>query len=442
MNKSLEELKTPIVLKSLAYVSFGVAIFFFMSLFLPWRQTVTGEGQVTVFSPMQRPQTIHSQIDARISKWYVNEGDMVKRGDLLLELEELRPEYLDKNQLPSTTSQRIALLEQRNATQRLINSLEQQISSLVKVQNVAVPSAGLSIDQSSDRLKASEQKYLIAQQSLKTAELNFERRKQLFEKGLNSKRDYELAELALVETRSQLQASQAELDIAKRGVDMSRLDLGKVSAETSLKIQEAEARLAQSFEKLAEINSKVYKMDIDIANLSSRIEQRTIYAPVDGQVTRLRVFGSAETIKAGTELATIIPDSSDQAIEIFISDYFAPLVSVGRQVRIQLAGWPGLQFSGWPSVAIGTFAGEIVVIEAVSDEKNQYRLLIKPDYNRINKGLDKAWPTPDVLRPGTKAIGWVILDEVPLWYELWRVLNGFPPTIMEAPTKNKVKGIK
>jgi len=442
LKKSLEELKTPIVLKSLAYVSCGVAIFFFLSLFLPWRQTVTGEGKVTVFSPMQRPQTIQSQIDARISKWHVNEGDMVKRGDLLLELEELRPEYLDQNQLPSTTSQRIALLEQRNATQRLINSLEQQISSLVKVQNVAVPSAGLSIDQSSDRLKASEQKYRIAEQSLKTAELNFERRKQLFEKGLNSRRDYELAELALVETRSQLQASQAELDISKRGVDMSRLDLGKVSAETSLKIQEAEARLAQSFEKLAEINSKVYKMDIDIANLSSRIEQRRIYAPMDGQVTQLRVLGSAETIKAGTELATIIPDTTDQAIEIFIADYFAPLVSVGRQVRIQLAGWPGLQFSGWPSVAIGTFAGEVVVIDAVSDDKNQYRLLIKPDQKRISKGLDKAWPTPDVLRPGTKAIGWVILDEVPLWYELWRVLNGFPPTIMQAPTKNKVKGIK
>jgi multidrug efflux pump subunit AcrA (membrane-fusion protein) len=223
---------------------------------------------------------------------------------------------------------------------------------------------------------------------------------------------------------------------------MSKLDLGKVSAETSLKIQEAEARLAQSFEKLAEINSKVYKMDIDIANLSSRIDQRTIYAPADGQITRLRVLGSAETIKTGTELATIVPDSTDQAIEIFISDYFAPLVSVGRPVRIQIAGWPGLQFSGWPSIAIGTFAGEVAVIDAVSDDKNQYRLLIKPDHKRIKKGLDQAWPGTDVLRPGTKAIGWVILDEVPLWYELWRVLNGFPPTIMEAPTKNKVKGIK
>ena len=430
------------ILKSLAYI-IGVSLLFLLgSLFLPWRQTVTGEGQVTVFSPMQRPQTIHAQIDARISKWHVNEGDMVKRGDLILELEELRPEYLDENQLSRTGDQRMALIQQRNATQRLISSLEQQISSLVKMQNAAIPSASLSIDQNSDRLIASQQKYRIAEQSLKTAELNFERRKQLFEKGLNSKRDFELAELAYVEAKSQLQATQAELDISGRNVDLSRLDLNKVSAETSLKIQEAEARLAQSFEKLAEINSKVYKMDIDLANLSSRIEQRTIYAPADGQVTKLRFFGSAETIKAGSELATIVPDSTDQAIEIFIPDYFAPLVSVGRKVRIQLAGWPGLQFSGWPSIAIGSFAGEVAVIDAVSDDKNQYRLLVRPDHERIKQGLDKPWPTSDVLRPGTKALGWIILDEVPLWYELWRVLNGFPPTIMEAPTKNKVKGIK
>lgn len=440
--KSLEQINTPLIVKSFAYTSMAMGIVFFLSLFLPWRQTVTGEGQVTVFSPMQRPQVIHSQIDARISKWHVNEGQLVKRGDLLLELEEVNPQYLDRNQLVNLASQRAANYDKRIATQRLITSLEDQIQSLIRLQNAAVPNADLQIRQSNDRTKASEQKYKATEQNLKTAELNYDRRKQLFEKGLSSKRDLELAELALVEARSQYQAAAAELDIARRGVSMSENDLSKVSAESSLKIQEAEAKLAQAFEKLAAINSDIYKLDIDIANLENRIGQRNVYAPVDGQVVRVKALGQAETIKAGAELAIIAPETQDQAVELYISDYFVPLVSTGRKVRLQFSGWPGLQFSGWPSVAVGTFAGEIVAIDATSDDAGKYRVLVKPDHQRIRDKQDAEWPDPQTLRPGTKAIGWIILDEVPVWYELWRILNGFPPTIMQAPSKTGVPKIK
>ena len=440
--KSIDNLQTPVILKSLTYVLISMFVVFFFSLFLPWRQTVSGEGQVTVFSPMQRPQTIHSQIDAKISKWHVNEGDVVKEGDLLLELDELNPQYLDKNQLNSLEGQKLALLNQRSATQRLINSLDQQTESLTTMKRIAMPNADFQIDQSSDKLTASEQKYNASQQNLKTAQLNYERRKQLFEKGLNSKRDLELAELAYVQAQSDLNASQAELDIARRSVSISRLDSSKVTAETSLKVQEAEARSAQSFEKLATIDSSLYKIDIELANLQSRIQQRTIYSPINGQVTRLATSGYSETIKAGAELATVVPETSDQAVEVYVSDYFAPLVSVGRQVRLQFSGWPGFQFGGWPSVALGTFAGKVAVIDAVADDKNQYRILIKPDYKDVEGNVEGEWPKPNILRPGTKAVAWIILDEVPLWYELWRILNGFPPTIMENPSKTRAGAIK
>lgn len=395
--KSLETIKTPLIVRSLAYTAIAILILLVIFLFLPWRQTVTGEGQVTVFSPMQRPQTINSQIDARIAKWHVNEGQMVKKGDLLLELEEVNPQYLDKNQLQKLEGQKLALVDKRSATQRLIKSLEEQIYSQSALQAATIQAAG---------------------QNYKTAELNFDRRKQLFEKGLSSTRDYELAKLAIVQ-------AQSELEMAKN----------------SLKIQEAEAKLAESFEKLASINSEIFKFDIEIANFESRVDQRKVYAPVDGQVVRLKVLGQAEIIKAGSELAIIAPVTSDQAIELYISDYFAPLISIERDVRLQFSGFPALQFAGWPSVAVGTFAGKVVAIDAAGDLQNKYRILIKPDFQRIKEGKEVEWPDPNVLRPGTQAIGWVILDEVPMWFELWRILNGFPPTIMQSP-KNGTPKIK
>ena len=40
---------------------------------------------------------------------------------------------------------------------------------------------------------------------------------------------------------------------------------------------------------------------------------------------------------------------------------------------------------------------------------------------------DEPWPAPAFLRQGVRVHGWVQLGEVPLWYELWRQFNGFPP---------------
>jgi multidrug efflux pump subunit AcrA (membrane-fusion protein) len=396
--RSFESIKTPLIIKSVSYISIAVIFCLLAALFLPWRQTITGEGKVTVFSPMERPQSINSLIDARISKWHINEGQMVKQGDLLLELVEVNDKYLDQNQLQNLKGQQAALFNKRYATENLINSLEQQINSQTELQSATIQGA---------------------EQNFKTAELNYDRRLQLFDKGLSSTRDLELAKLDIVK--------------AKAGLEMAR---------NSLKIQETEAKLAQSYEKLASINSEIFKFDIEISNFESRVDQRKIYAPLDGQVVRLKILGQGEIIKSGTELAIIAPLTSDQAIELYVSDVFAPLLSVGRVVRLQFSGFPAVQFSGWPSVAVGTFAGRVTAIDASSDLQNQYRILVQPDYKKIKEGDEVKWPTPDVLRPGTKAVGWIILDEVPMWYELWRVLNGFPPTIIYTPEKQGLSKIK
>ena len=440
--KSLEQIKAPIIVNSLAYISLTITGLIFLSLFLPWRQTVTGSGKVTVFSPMERPQSINTQIDARIEKWHIEEGQLVKSGDLILELAEVKPEYLDERQLDKLIWQETALEQKREANKKLIASLKEQINSLYKFQDAALPSANLGIAQNQDKLNASQQKFRAAEQNYKTAKLNFDRREQLYEKGLNSKRDFELAELALIKAESELNAAEAKLSIARRDVSLARLDVTQVSANTSLKIQETEAKLAGALEKLANIDKLIYDLDIKISNFENRVEQRRVIAPVDGQIVKLKAYGSGEIIKAGSRLATIVPETSDRAVELYISDFFIPLIDIGREVRLQFAGWPALQFSGWPSVALGTFPGKVSVIDASVSENCMFRILVKPDLDRVESGRDENWPEAVQLRPGMKATGWVILDEVPVWYELWRILNGFAPSIMKTPKKHGGRKVK
>jgi hypothetical protein len=94
-------------------------------------------------------------------------------------------------------------------------------------------------------------------------------------------------------------------------------------------------------------------------------------------------------------------------------------------VRLEFDGWPAVQFSGWPTVAVGTFGGQVAVVDAVSSDNGKYRLLVRPDK------ADQPWPKQ--LRQGSGVYGWVMLDDVPIWYELWRQLNGFPPSLKEEP---------
>ena len=110
-----------------------------------------------------------------------------------------------------------------------------------------------------------------------------------------------------------------------------------------------------------------------------------------------------------------------------------PLLQVGRTVRMQFEGWPALQFTGWPAVAVGTFSGTLGLIDPVDDGTGRFRILVFPD----NKD---AWPSSATLRLGVRAVGWVLLDEVSVGWELWRRFNGFPPTITTPPAgAEKVK---
>jgi len=131
----------------------------------------------------------------------------------------------------------------------------------------------------------------------------------------------------------------------------------------------------------------------------------------------------------------------EQAVELLVSDFDAPLVRLGDPVRLQFEGFPAVQFVGWPSMAIGTFGGRVVSIDSVDDGFNRFRLLIRPDYDAINLGKDDPWPDPTRLRPGTQATGWVMLRVVSLGFELWRQFNGFPPMFERNPIERKKKPV-
>ena len=137
-------------------------------------------------------------------------------------------------------------------------------------------------------------------------------------------------------------------------------------------------------------------------------------------------------VKAGQVLAVIVPETANRAVELYVSGNDAPLLSVGRRVRLQFEGWPAVQFAGWPSVAVGTFGGVIQVIDPGAGADGKVRVIIFPDEG-------EEWPDGRYLRQGVRVIGWVLLDSVSLGWELWRQFNGFQPSIQKSPDSEDEK---
>jgi hypothetical protein len=60
-----------------------------------------------------------------------------------------------------------------------------------------------------------------------------------------------------------------------------------------------------------------------------------------------------------------------------------------------------------------------VAIDNFVGANGKYRVLVAPD------PADHPWPKE--LKMGVAVKTMTLLKDVPIWYELWRKLNGFPP---------------
>ncbi|MBC8141419.1 MAG: HlyD family efflux transporter periplasmic adaptor subunit [Armatimonadetes bacterium] len=372
-------------------------------------------------------------------------------------------------------SQDLAIRTSRQRLGQAKSRRENAAQSLVQAQKayriadeVAQASASERVLQLSDAIRQAEQSVIMARQDLETARIQRERVAELYRLDLRSKRDDELAQNDLVGkgvrvkqaedalkiaqraknlgNLSQTQvgiererasaavvSAEAALSVADRDISTSVLDLSKVGTDTAATLASLEASRESARESLAKFDEGLAKIAVERRNLSGRIAQQIVKSPRDGRVVRAEKVGAGETVKAGDTLATILPDTTDQAVELFVTDNDAPLLATGRRVRLQFAGWPAVQFTGFPSVAVGTFGGRVRVIDAVDDGTARYRVIVEPDYAGIQAGKEERWPTPNLLRPGGEATGWILLDTVPLGWELWRQFNAFPPTVKRPP---------
>lgn len=391
----------------------------------PWQQTAPGAGRVVAYVPEERQQNLEAPTEGRVLRWYVREGSLVKAGDPIVDLSDNDPEIMMR-----LRTERDAVEARLDAARARARASESRVDSLGQSRASAIAAAESRVAMAGQRVIASEQAVMLAQASLDAAELNLERQRSLEAGGLTSRRQLELTQLELTRSRTELERARVALSGAKAERLAIESDRLKVGTDANAALDDARASQASAEAEVANASAELARIEVRLARQSAQ----SVIAPRAGSVFRIIANGhSGEIVKAGDVLAILVPDTSERAVELWVSGNDLPLLREGGEVRLAFEGWPALQFSGWPGIAVGTFPGRVALVDAADDGAGRFRVLIVP-------APDAPWPAPIYLRQGVRALGWVQLGQVRLGYELWRQFNGFPPSLPSEPTLGETAG--
>jgi len=409
----------------------GFLFIILISLFLPWTQNIKAKGYITTRSPEQRPQAIQSIIGGRIEKWYIQEGDFVNKGDTIVFLSEVKSEYFDPNLISRTS-------EQVNAKSQSIDSYNQKVIALQSQYDAL--EQGLSfkraqnvnkIEQAKNKIKIDSVDLVALQTNYQIAENQFSRIRELYNKGLKSLTELQEKELKLQETSAKVSGQQNKLINQKNELANLIIELSSIERDYADKMAKSQSDQQSAVSDKLTTVAETSKLQNQLSNYSAREKMYYITAPQSGYITKILKKGIGETVKEASDIATIMPEVYDLAVEIYIKPQDLPLISIGNDVRLRFDGWPAIIISGWPKGSTGIFSGKVVAIERFIGENGYYRLLISPNEE------EKKWPKEIRVGAGTNAF--LLLKDVPIWYEIWRQLNGFPPDFYNAAAQNKVE---
>lgn len=285
--------KPKTVFKVITSVFALVLIFFLLT---PWQQFALGRGRVVAFSPTERKFTIQSPISGRVQHWYINEGSKVKKGDLIVELSDNDPAYIEQ------------LRRERDA---------------ISIQIIA------------------------AERAIKAGVANVNRQEKLYKEGISSKRKYELAQVEF----SKYQDELARAKIKKINIDvaLARQKTQKVLAESSGTI----------FRRLSGQENVIVAKGTPIAQIVPKTPSRAVELWIRGvdisfvrvnQVARLQFEGwPAVQFRGWPEIAVgtfagrvAFIDPTDNGVGVF------------RVVVVPIEPWPefnflrqGVRVQGW-----------------------------------------------------------------------------------------------
>ncbi len=397
----------------------GLGLILLGILFLPWTQNIRSKGQITSLYQEQKPQKIYSPIAGKISRWWVKEGDFVEQGDTLAKISEIKAEYLDPKLILRTQEQLDAKKGTIEFYEQKVKATEDQIANLRSSKSLKQDQLTNKITQLQQKITGERSELEAANNEYNLAKDQFERNSKMYKEGLISQTQFQQRNASMQNALAKKTIAENKVNQTLQEIQNTKIELRGVDQEYSEKMNKAEGEKFQSLGMIETGKGDIAKLENQVSSYTIRDGMYYILAPQSGQVINAKKAGIGELLKDGEELLTVVPQNTNYAVEMYVRPVDLPLVSPGQEVRFIFDGFPAIIFAGgWPDQSFGTFPGKIRAVENNIDEKGMFRVIVVEDPK------DKKWPKQ--IKMGAGAQGIALLNDVPLWYELWRNINGFP----------------
>jgi multidrug efflux pump subunit AcrA (membrane-fusion protein) len=422
----------------------------FVLVFAPWQQNLPGEGRVIEYDPDNRPMPIQARTDGLLLKWHVQEGQQVKAGSPIVDLADNDPRILERLQEQLTAAE-----QKRDAAKRKRDQYAERVSQAEQARTAAMKVADDQIVAATQAVEVARQSALAAQESVRLNDFLEQMFEQLIADRIAPGFELQRARQQAAVARADVKARGAAIAAAEAAERAARSNRARVENDEQAKVQSAKADRDAADGDIADAEGSILRLQRDL----ERQKQQQLVAPIDGFVQNLMANGQGgRFVKQGTTLATLVPVTRQQAVELYVDGNDVTFIDVGRHVRLQFEGWPAIQWVGWPSAAVGTFGGRVAFVDRFDPGTGKYRVMVLPDerpfrepegpvvdwlrkvltFEKVSMAANPhAWPGDPWLRQGVRAKGWIVLDRVSLGFEIWRQLNGFPPTVERPATSRK-----
>ncbi|TKC03114.1 HlyD family efflux transporter periplasmic adaptor subunit [Pedobacter cryotolerans] len=403
-------------------------------LILPWTQNIKVRGNVSTLYQDQRPQQLNSPIPGRILKWYVKNGDHVKKGDTLLQLAEVKEDYLDPMLVERTQQQVKAKMGVRDYYQAKVGTTNSQLTALNAGRELKVSQLKVKIGQLNNKLAGEEAELVAANNELKLSEDQYNRQKKMYDDGFVSLTQFQQRNVSFQNALAKKTAIENKLAQTRQEIVSINIEQNAAIQDYREKVSKTEGERFQSMGQIEGSTGDIAKLENQVANYKARRGLYFVFASQDGQVVSLNKAGIGEILKDTESIGTIVPNKVDYAVEIYVKPVDLPLLKNGQTVMCIFDGFPAIVFSGWPNSSYGTFTGKVIAIENNISPNGLFKALV------IEDPTEKPWPPQIKMGAGVQGIA--ILNDVPIWYELWRNINGFPPdyyTVKTTSSDEKAK---
>lgn len=266
-----------------------------------------------ILTAEQVKMAFHS-VSGRLVKVHVTEGDVVKKGDVVMEIDAKDTDLAIKK------------------TKAQIAQLDAQIASTSGAQAVNYLKADNDETQSFRQIDQQRAAVASAQATLRNAQLDYDRKSSLVEAGAIAQSQLDDATMTLNVAQAGVEQQQQLLDKLLAGAQ----DTGATDGIALPTIAQERASAANMSNDVAALESQRQALVVALEELETQKERLTLRAPEDGKILKV-LSKEGEMVSAGTPV--VLLESNRSYYDIYLSEEQAAGLAEGDEVTgVTVAG--------------------------------------------------------------------------------------------------------